>query len=219
MQIGPIHPKFISWNEAVHEFDTSKCYERLRVGERFSPASSPLVDASTTPSSSALNDNDDDGGDDAVREFPWTQRWFRVELTLPATPCVSAGASSHEEDEVSAQHVETSQDGGGQKCDQYLYFVAHGEFTVYTNSGDVWCGIDPVHDRVPISPLLQQRIDDQTSSSCTVWLDGGECDANDFQKYDTSFFDTLMLLTLLSIHQTQKDNGKQDFGSVSIPRQ
>ena len=47
--------------------------------------------------------------------------------------------------------------------------LAHGEFTVYTNSGDVWSGIDPVHDRIPMSPLLWG---DQSSN--TIWLDGGE---------------------------------------------
>jgi hypothetical protein len=93
-------------------------------------------------------------------------------LTLP--PRCSVGASSHQEDAVSTE-IETSRVGDGQRCDKYLYFLAHGEFTVYTNSGDVWCGIDPVHDRVPIGPLLQQQSDEKTSTSCTIWLDGGEC--------------------------------------------
>ena len=197
VRIGPIHHhhSFITWKEALQEYlDSTKRdggggdgYERLAVGERFSPASLPVVDAS---SSSSVKDgsDDDDNANDVVREFPWTQRWFRVEMTLPSPTASTVGAALQEEED---------EDGGGQIiscCDQYLYFLAHGEFKVYTKNGDVWCGIDPVHDRVPNSPLLlqqqqlqqqqqqqQQQQDDSknddptVSSSCTIWLDGGEC--------------------------------------------
>mmetsp|Transcript_14578 Transcript_14578/g.31707 ORF Transcript_14578/g.31707 Transcript_14578/m.31707 type:complete len:1092 (+) Transcript_14578:117-3392(+) len=118
IQVGPVHHTFISWEEAVTEK-----YESIRVGDSFSPASVTK---------------------DGVKEFPWTQRWFRIDLQFP--PDVL------------------------QKGNEYcLYFLAHGEFTVYTNTGDVWCGIDPVHDRIPISSLLQGE-----QSSTTIWLDGGQ---------------------------------------------
>ena len=47
----------------------------------------------------------------------------------------------------------------------------HGEFTAYTKSGDVWCGIDPMHDRIPLSMLIENGM----ISNTTIWLDAGEC--------------------------------------------
>lgn len=119
IQVGPVHESFITWEEAITER-----YEPIRVGDSFSPASVTK---------------------DGVKEFPWTQRWFRVDLKLP--------------------HPHNK--GEHELC---LYFLSHGEFTVYTSNGDVWCGIDPIHDRIPISSLLQG---DQ--NSITLWIDGGKC--------------------------------------------
>ena len=179
VRIGPIHHhhhSFITWKEALQEYldGGGDAYERLAVGERFSPASLPVVDDTSSSASVKDGSEDDDNANDVVREFPWTQRWFRVEMTLPSPASSPVGAALQEEEE--------DEDGGiGQRisscCDQYLYFLAHGEFTVYTNNGHVWCGIDPVHDRVPISPLLlrHNNADPTSSSSCTIWLDGGEC--------------------------------------------
>ena len=138
IQIGPVHETFISFDEAITEQ-----YETINVGDSFSPAKSKV----TT--------------DGTVEEFPWTQRWFRIDITIPAEECAAAQSEVEEQD-------------------LYLYFKAHGEFTVYTSSGDVHCGIDPVHDRIPITPLLQKRenkkgVDHpQQQLHATVWLDGGQ---------------------------------------------
>ena len=214
VRIGPIHHhhhSFITWKEALQEYldGGGDAYERLAVGERFSPASSPVVD--DTSSSSLVKDGSDNETH-VVREFPWTQRWFRVEMTLPSPTAASpVGAALQEEEEE-------DEDGGiGQRissyCDQYLYFLAHGEFTVYTNNGDVWCGIDPVHDRVPISPLLlqqqqqqQQQQDDSknddptVSSSCTIWLDGGECIFLMYRLADSMTQQTALFLVCQHLH-------------------
>lgn len=124
IRVGPARPRdaYATWEEAVADDDAGR-YEPISVGESFSPASAEVRDG--------------------VREFPWTQRWFRVDLEVPVDAL------------------------GEDEC--CLYFLAHGEFTVYTSGGDVWCGIDPIHDRIPISSLLR---DGQTSA--TIWLDGGE---------------------------------------------
>jgi len=129
--VGPTHNTFISWEEAIKE-----TYNEINVGDSFSPASVTTIT--------------EEG--EEVKEFPWTQRWFRVDIQLPKS-------------DLQTNKVE----------ELYLYFLAHGEFTVYTSIGDVWCGVDPVHDRIPLSSLLQQQqIKDTTSSTLTIWLDGGQ---------------------------------------------
>ena len=128
VEVGPVHESFVSFEEAKAE-----AYEPLEVGERFSPASV------TT---------------DGIQEFPWTQRWFKVEVRIPP-------------------EAEVEVEG-----ELFLYFLAHGEFTVYTDAGEVWCGIDPVHDRIPVSALLRGG-----ERCATIWLDGGEssCDVSQSQ--------------------------------------
>ena len=120
VEIGPVHEDFISWEEAINEE-----HQPINIGDCFGPASAEKVDG--------------------IVEFPWTQRWFRIDLQLPPP---------------------SDDDAENDVC---LLFVAHGEFTAYTNKGDVWCGIDPVHDRIPISKLLEDG-----KRSATIWLDGGE---------------------------------------------
>ena len=140
ISIGPTHQSFISWDVAITEE-----YEPINVGDKFSPASV----------------TDDDG----IKEFPWTQRWFRVDIDL---------------DVSSLQQREDNKEEGHKKLNDdelYLYFLANGEFTVYTSTGDVWCGIDPIHDRIPLTPLLPQQgahDDGKTRSTITIWLDGGQ---------------------------------------------
>jgi len=130
--VGPTHNTFISWEEAIKE-----TYNEINVGDSFSPASVTTIT--------------EEGAE--VKEFPWTQRWFRVDIQQPK----SGLQTINKEEEL------------------YLYFVAHGEFTVYTSTGDVWCGIDPIHDRIPLSSLIQQQQSkDTTSSTLTIWLDGGQ---------------------------------------------
>ncbi|KAL9188903.1 hypothetical protein ACHAXT_011393 [Thalassiosira profunda] len=117
VEIGPVHESFVSFDEAKEE-----SYEPINIGDKFSPASVTK---------------------DGITEFPWTQRWFKVEVQLPP------------EAEVN-----------GELC---VYFLAHGEFTVYTDSGAIWCGIDPVHDRIPMGSLLNGE-----ERCATIWLDGGQ---------------------------------------------
>ena len=135
ISIGPTHRSFISWDAAITEE-----YEPINVGDKFSPAY--VTNA------------------DGIKEFPWTQRWFRVVI--------------HDLDTTLLQKKEDKQEG--QLDDELcLYFLANGEFTVYTSTGDVWCGIDPVHDRIPLTSLLPQDADGtKTSSTITIWLDGGQ---------------------------------------------
>ena len=124
VEIGPVHEDFISWEEAINEE-----HQPIKIGDCFSPASAEKVDG--------------------IVEFPWTQRWFRIDVQLPPP------SNGKELD--------------GREHEICLLFVAHGEFTAYTNKGDVWCGIDPVHDRIPISKLLEDG-----ERSATIWLDGGK---------------------------------------------
>ena len=131
IQVGPVHESFISWEKAITE-----TYEPIAVGDCFSPTSITK---------------------DGVTEFPWTQRWFRIDIQLP----------------LPRPNNLTSQGGEQREVVLCLYFLAHGEFTVYTKTGDVWCGIDPVHDRIPISSLLL-RGDKEDRSTTTLWLDGGQ---------------------------------------------
>ena len=60
VQIGPVHHHtFIKWDEAIHE-----PYEPIRIGDSFSPASITK--------------------ENGIKEFPWTQRWFRIDIELPS---------------------------------------------------------------------------------------------------------------------------------------
>ena len=84
-------------------------------------------------------------------------------------------------DMLSLQQREDNKEEGHKKLNDdelHLYFLTNGEFTVYTSKGDVWCGIDPIHDRIPLTPLLPPQgahDDGKTRSMITNWLDGIMC--------------------------------------------
>jgi len=138
--VGPIHKNYINWEEAI-----SESYEAIAVGDSFSPASITS---------------------DGVKEFPWTQRWFRVDVQV-----ARSSACYIDDESKGLDRMQTD----GEACHEYcLHFLAHGEFTVYTNEGNVWCGIDPCHSHIPLSGLLQRDNEKQGMESCTLWLDGGQ---------------------------------------------
>lgn len=129
--VGPIirTEDFISVDQAILDAaEEESSYESISVGDCFSPASTEC----------------EEGG----KEFPWTQRWFLIDITIPFLK---------EDDER----------------DVYMEFLAHGEFTVYTENGDAWCGIDPCHSHILLSPLLQNK-EGSGEKTCRLWLDGGQ---------------------------------------------
>ena len=129
--IGPIISKeeFKSVEQAILDAaEEESSYKPVSVGDCFSPAFTE--------------------SEEGIKEFPWTQRWFYIDINIP---------SMKEEDER----------------DLYMEFLAHGEFTVYTENGDAWCGIDPCHSYISLSPLLQNN-DESNGKTCRLWLDGGQ---------------------------------------------
>lgn len=122
------------------------------------------------PFASGVDDADNDYNA-VVREFPWTQQWFQVDLSFSKAHICGLLHAGEEKADGGEGGI-----GGKCCCERYLYFLAHREFIVHSNIGDILCWMDPVHDCIPISPLLliTQYNNGQESSCCTIWLDGGE---------------------------------------------
>ena len=176
--VGPVHKEYIPWEDAITE-----TLEPIHVGDSFSPAS-------------FVSSQD---GSEGVKEFPWTQRWFRIDVHI---------LESGEQTQLLDQEQQQQQQQQHDQCEYCLYFLAHGEFTIYTTEGRVWCGIDPCHSHIPLSSLLQQQTQDQKGGrrqiSCTLWLDGGQ--------YQTGFWFGLQPPTeelgfrLLKVQLQRKNN-------------